>query len=115
MTEQKQEEKTMTRSDYEQLVSKKTWEDPKFLEELRRDPKGVLEKFVEKPLPASLEVVLVEDQPNKIYFRILRNPAELSDEELDGIAGGWDSHDTTNVASTVASTVATVGVVVACA
>ncbi|SMC89474.1 NHLP leader peptide family RiPP precursor [Sporomusa malonica] len=105
MTEQKQEKKSMTRSDYEQLVSKKTWEDPKFLEELRRDPKGVLEKFIEKPLPASLEVVLVEDQPNKIYFRILRNPAELSDEELDGIAGGWGPSETSITVSVVTTTV----------
>ena len=111
MPEEKNAEKKMTRSDLELLVSQKTWEDPKLLENLRRDPKGVLESFTETPLPAALEVVLVEDKPNTIYFRIHRNPAELSDEELDGIAGGW-SHDDTDTVVTAGTAVA---VTVACA
>jgi hypothetical protein len=79
------EEKKLSRSDFEQKIAEKVWEDPEALAELRRDPKGYLEKLVQKSLPASMEIRLVEETGNVMYLRLPPNPENLTDEQLEAL------------------------------
>lgn len=88
MSEQQAIPQNLTREQFEAVISAKGWQDESFLAELRRDPKGTLEKMQGITLPANIEVRLVEETANVIYLRLPANPAELSDEMLDQVAGG---------------------------
>ena len=66
-------------------------------EELRRrlisDPKGTVEQELGAKLPERIEIHAVEETPETIYLVLppssLEHGGELSDRELDTVAGGW--------------------------
>ena len=75
-----------------QLIEK-AWKDPVFRQEIRRDPKGLLERHLGQKLPESLQIFVHEEDANTLHFAIPPAPArltELSDEELEKVAGGTE-------------------------
>jgi hypothetical protein len=68
-------------------------EDESFRDELLRDPKAALERELGTSLQENVEVVAVENEPDKIHLvlpprSLTESSSELSEEELDAVAGG---------------------------
>jgi hypothetical protein len=75
-----------------QLIEK-CWKDPEFTKRVVSDPKGMLEQHTGQKLPAGLKIVVHEEDANMLHFTIPPPPTnlnELSDEELEKVAGGTD-------------------------
>jgi len=88
---------------YQQLVEK-AWESATFKEQLISNPEAAMEKVLgkEMTIPEGSKIV-VEDQTdsNIIYLNIPRKvnfeDFELSEDQLDNVAGGWDWTDVVSV------------------
>ncbi len=98
-----------TRRDFEAEIIARAWKVPDFKKRLIANPKTVLQEEVTRmgggKLPDDLKVTAVEETPNQLYVVMPLNPAksqELSEEQLEAVAGG-----------TVAVIVVGVGTVVA--
>ena len=71
-------------------------EDDSFRQRLLDDPKAVVEQELGSPLPEGVEVRVVEESADTIYLVLpsaspLGGGVELSDQELEAVAGGWDA------------------------
>lgn len=78
----------MKRQEVEEKLIKKAWADSEFKKQLLSNPKAAIEKEIGKPLPEKFVVKAVEETSDIAYIRIPRNPEELSDSEMDNVAGG---------------------------
>jgi hypothetical protein len=87
---------TMTRGQLADLLSRAA-ENPKYREALIKDPKTVLEKQLGHTL-GKLTVKAVIETPDTMYVVVphVANEGELSDSELENVAGG---HATYNIAT----------------
>ncbi len=79
--------------DLERRIIRRSIEDETFREELLRDPKSTLERELGASLPEDVQVVAVENTPETLHFvvphrSLVGRSEELSDEELDAVAGG---------------------------
>jgi Nitrile hydratase, alpha chain len=89
--------------DLETALIEKCWKDPDFKNEVVKDPKGMLERHIGQKLPANLKVFIHEEDANSLHFALPPTPSnatELSDDELEKVAGG------TEVVGLVVATVA---------
>jgi hypothetical protein len=95
----------------------KCWKDPEFKKQVMADPKGMLEKHTGRALPNDFKIFIHEEDAKTLHFSIPPAPssvAELSDEELERVAGGTEVVVATIViftlvASAVASAIASAG------
>lgn len=78
-------------------IFEKVWEDPAFLTELVANPEQAIESFtgMSLSLPAGKQLVVVDQtDTTKVYLNIPPKPnmdeIELTDEQLELIAGGAD-------------------------
>jgi hypothetical protein len=71
---------------YKSIITK-CWGDPEFKRQFIADPVGIL-RSEGIALPDGIEVRVVENTANEFTFVIPPEPSELSDEALDGVAGG---------------------------
>jgi hypothetical protein len=71
---------------YEQIVAK-AWTDPAFKARLLADPHAVFAEY-QLAVPAGTRVRVVEDTEQERHFVLPRRPADLTDEQLDLMAGG---------------------------
>src|SRR6476620_4138289 len=69
-----------------QLIAK-CWSDESFKQKFMADPAATL-KAEGITVPAGVSIKAVEDTETVFHFVIPPKPAELSDEELDKVAGG---------------------------
>jgi hypothetical protein len=73
---------------YEKVIAK-AWSDAAFKQRLVSDPKAALAELGITGLPAELEIKVVENTPSAVYLVLPpAPPGELSESELDAIAGG---------------------------
>ncbi|WP_449241163.1 NHLP leader peptide family RiPP precursor [Desulfoscipio gibsoniae] len=79
----------MKRKELEEKLIKKAWTDSEFKKQLLADPKAAVEKEVGKALPENMVVKAVEETADTVYIKIPRTPEELSDDEMDNVAGGF--------------------------
>jgi len=87
------ESQQATHRDLETALIEKCWKDPEFKKEVVKDPKGMLERHLGKKLPTDLNIFIHEEDANTLHFSIPPAPgnaAELSDEELERVAGGTE-------------------------
>jgi hypothetical protein len=81
----------MTRQEIEEKIIARAWQDESFKEELLRSPQTAFEKEGIN-LPSTIDINIVEETPTTLYFVLPVKPdltEELSDAELDAVAGGW--------------------------
>jgi len=81
----------LTRNDIEAKIVALAWQDDTFRRKFVADPKGQFEERLGAKLPPSLKMTAHEENENSLHFVIPMKPkpaAELSDEELEKIAGG---------------------------
>jgi len=82
-----------TRVQLESALVQKCWKEPEFRKQVVGDPKGMLEKHLGRKLPEQVKIFIYEEDANTLHFSIPPAPsnfAELSDEDLEKVAGGTD-------------------------
>ena len=92
---------SLTRSEIEEIVVSNASKHPKYRDALMADAKGVIEKQLNNELPSSLSVKVVQEDANTIYIVLphaVAEGAELSDADLETVAGGKDDTYTCNEA-----------------
>lgn len=69
----------------------KAWVDKGFRKALIADPKKAIEELFGITLPEKLKFNILEEKPDSITIVIPAqlNDGELSDDQLDAVAGGW--------------------------
>ena len=93
----------MTRHEFESKLARRAHEDAAFRQELIKHPSAVVARELSKvdskaTLPHGIEVKIVEETPTTMY--LVLPPAvgdgELSETQLDAVAGGWFLEHGTN-------------------
>ena len=84
------------RAEVERTLVQRSMEDEDFRQRLLDDPKGAVEQELGSRLPEGVEVREVEESAQIIYLVLpsaspLGQGGELSDQELDEVAGGDES------------------------
>ena len=82
------------RTEVDRRLVQRSLEDEDFRQRLLDDPKGTMEQELGSRLPESIEVRALEESAQTIYLVLPVRSAdlqtgELSDEELEEVAGGW--------------------------
>jgi hypothetical protein len=86
-----------SREQMERRLLQRSLEDDAFRQWLLEDPKAAVEQELGTQLPEDVRVVAVEETAETIYlvlpFRSTegQEAGELSDRELEAVAGGWDA------------------------
>lgn len=75
-----------------QIIAR-AWSDEAFKQRLIADPKAVLQEYGVQ-MPANLNLKVVENSNDLHHFVLPPAPQELTDEDLDKVAGGWKSMQT---------------------
>ena len=84
---------SLTKRDLETALIEKCWKDPEFKKQVVSDPKGMLERHIGQKLPADLKIFIHEEDANTLHFSLPPAPSnatELSDEDLEKVAGGTE-------------------------
>ena len=74
---------------YQQIIAK-CWADEAFKQQLMSDPAGAL-KQEGMEFPEGMTIQVVENTDQVFHLVIPPRPEELSEEDLDGVAGGYCS------------------------
>jgi Nitrile hydratase, alpha chain len=82
-----------SRAEVERRLIERSLEDEEFRQRLLADPRAAIEQELGSRLPESIEVRVVEESADTIYLVLPSRSAdaqgsELSDRELDAVAGG---------------------------
>ena len=86
------ESKMNARQTLEAQLIDRAMKDETFRQELLRDPKGVFARELGIQMPENIDVQVLQESPSTVYL-VLPPPAqsvgaELSETELDAVAGG---------------------------
>lgn len=94
----------LTRVDVQALITKRAWEDEGFKAEFLADPKGTIERHAGQKLPDTLRIVAHAEDETTVHFVIPPRPRaldELSDDDLEAVAGGIGSREILQTVSQV--------------
>ena len=85
-----------SRAEMERRLLRRSLEDDAFRQRLLEDPKAAVEQELGTRLPEDVRVVAVEETAETIYLVLpssspIGEGGELSDRELEAVAGGWDA------------------------
>ena len=89
----------ISRGEIQDLLSKFATNNPKYREALIKDPRSILEKQFNTSLPSGMHVKAVEETADTIYVVVPYIPAqgaELSDNALEMVAGGFKDNNCNN-------------------
>jgi hypothetical protein len=79
----------VSREEVEAMVLAKVVEDPAFAARLKADPKAALSEMFETKLPANLNIHVFQETPTDLMIRLpIVATDEISEKELEGVAGG---------------------------
>ena len=94
---------TLTRDEIEEIVINNATKHPEYLAALLKDPKKVVETQLNNKLPEGLEVKVLQETGDTIYLRlphVITEGSELSDSDLEQVAGGKDDSGSSNTSYT---------------
>jgi hypothetical protein len=81
-----------TRQDIEAHIIAQAWKDEAYKKELLSNSKAVIEREFGVQLPAQVNVRVMQEDSTNLYFVLSARPdlsnAELSEEQLEAVAGG---------------------------
>jgi hypothetical protein len=81
-----------TRQDIEAHIIAQSWKDEAYKQELLSNPKAAIGRDFGVQLPDEVNVHVMEEDSTNLYFVLPARPnlsnAELSDEQLETVAGG---------------------------
>jgi hypothetical protein len=84
----------LSRQDIEAKIVALAWQDDEFCKKFLADPKAQFEEHLGTKLPDSLKITAHQEDSNHLHFVIPLKPQanldELSDEDLEKVAGGID-------------------------
>src|SRR4051794_4647138 len=89
----------VSRNEIEEVI-KRNLKYPEYRALFLKSPKTMIEKQLNNSLPADLEIKIVEEGPKSLYFVLpyeVASGAELSDADLEQVAGGKNDTFTCNV------------------
>jgi hypothetical protein len=104
----------LTRHDLEAKIVKHSWEDEGFRKEFIADPSGTFVKYLQVPASSLPKIVVHEEAPGSWHIVLAAKPADigqLSEDELEKVAGGGTPVATAVSAATMATTAVIVSVV----
>jgi hypothetical protein len=78
----------LSRSKMQEMVVDYIAKKPENREALLADPRRVLSDLVDQPIPEGLNVRVVEETADTIFLIVPCRPEELSDRQLEDVAGG---------------------------
>ena len=78
----------MNRQDIEQQLIAKASQDTSFRQALISDPRSAVEKELGLKVPAGIRLEVIEENSNSLCLVLPAVKGELSDLELEGVAGG---------------------------
>lgn len=87
----KPEFQQMSRQEIEAHLISKATSDQAFRQELISDPRAALEKEIGLKVPADFKLQVIEETSNSLSLVLPPAQGELSDMELEGVAGGKGS------------------------
>jgi hypothetical protein len=90
------------RKQLEQKIIEKAMKDESFRKQLIEDPKFVIEKETGIKIPASLNVTVLEENPQTFYLilpPVIQEDEELTEAELEEVSGGWEANHTNEISS----------------
>jgi hypothetical protein len=107
----------LTRHDLEAKIVKRCWKDEEFRKEFLADPAGAFVTYLNVPLASLRKIVIHQEEPGSWHIVLPVKPAssgELSEEELEVVAGGVSTVSCVSLtivtAATVTMSVATISV-----
>ena len=117
MSDQATNAQPLSRRELEEKIIARAWTDDEFRRKFVADPKGQFEAHLGTTLPNSLKMKVHEETPDSLHFVIPQKPVEnldeLSEEDLEKVAGGIDVFITAAVIATVTGAGAISGMIVA--
>lgn len=79
-------------SDAQRQIIDRAASDPEFRAELLANPKEAISRQLGIPLPANINVRVIEEQPGEVILvlpaRAMQSGSTLSDADLEAVAGG---------------------------
>ena len=90
--------KVQNRGELQDVITRNAAGDAEYRDALIKNPKGLLERHLQRELPDWLKVQVVEETANTVYL-IAPHVAgtELSDDDLEAVAGGKGSSESGGV------------------
>jgi hypothetical protein len=82
---------TLTRHDLEAKIVKRCWEDEGFRKEFTADPAGAFVKYLRVPAASLPKIAIHEEMPGSWHIVLPSkpsDPSELSEQDLEKVAGG---------------------------
>jgi hypothetical protein len=82
---------TLTRHDLEAKIVKRCWEEEEFRKEFTTDPAAAFVKYLEIPAASLPKISVHQEEPGSWHIVLPARPSttgELSEEELERVAGG---------------------------
>ncbi|MBC6430117.1 NHLP leader peptide family natural product precursor [Nostoc sp. HG1] len=97
-----------TRKDIEAHITAQAWRDEAYKQELFSNSKAVIEREFNVQLPAEISVQVLEENSTTIYFIVPVRPnlsQELTEEQLETVAGGGIIGDIYNAGKDLGDTI----------
>ncbi len=98
------DQQKMTRNELEAKLVAHAWQDEAFKQELISNPRAAIERELGQKVSESTNFRVLEEADNTFYLVLPKKPSmdELSEEQLEAVAGGWCKDELTPDSVTLA-------------